>query len=454
MSERSTLPHRAIVLGGGGSHGAYQTGVWRALEELQIGYNVVTGTSVGALNGVLMAQRSFQSAYDYWWNLDNESVLKDVPNLEDHTDDPQVVYRAFFLQMLKNKGVNITPLETTMRALINEDVLRSSDIDFGTVTVDSRTLKPIELFVDDMPPNSVADYVIASSSFFPALSTKEINGVAFMDGGYHDNIPTSLALRSKNPIDEIIVVDVHGLGRSRHPKTDIPIRVIKSYWDLGSMLMFEQASVHRNIMLGYHDGLKFFEKLEGRAYTFEKGETALLSEKYLASFNILIDQCLAQDDGPAVAVIKKWVSDRLVNAVSRRRTVSTPLEILLASAETAGELFELDPTEVYTTARFNLLLTERFSRARENARGFKLTPEVLKKGIDLSGLAGEIRTATRDGILTGIFDILTQYRNGQNVLLHPRAIALAAPKEFLAALYFCLIFGQQKTESVSSLNIQ
>ena len=49
----------AVVLAGGGSRGAYQIGVWKALRELGIEYQLVTGTSVGALNGVLMVQGDF-----------------------------------------------------------------------------------------------------------------------------------------------------------------------------------------------------------------------------------------------------------------------------------------------------------------------------------------------------------------------------------------------------------
>ena len=45
----------AIVLAGGGSRGAYQIGVWKALREMGIDYQLVTRTSVGALKGVQMA---------------------------------------------------------------------------------------------------------------------------------------------------------------------------------------------------------------------------------------------------------------------------------------------------------------------------------------------------------------------------------------------------------------
>ena len=46
--------NRGLVLGGGGSRGAYEIGVWRAARELKIDFDVVTGTSIGALNGALV----------------------------------------------------------------------------------------------------------------------------------------------------------------------------------------------------------------------------------------------------------------------------------------------------------------------------------------------------------------------------------------------------------------
>ena len=59
----------AIVLAGGGSRGAYQIGVWKALREMGIDYQLVTGTSVGALNGVLMVQQEYDKALAVWENI-------------------------------------------------------------------------------------------------------------------------------------------------------------------------------------------------------------------------------------------------------------------------------------------------------------------------------------------------------------------------------------------------
>ena len=53
---------RAVVLSGGGAKGAYEIGVWKALRRLSINYDIVCGTSVGALNGVLMVQKDYFKA--------------------------------------------------------------------------------------------------------------------------------------------------------------------------------------------------------------------------------------------------------------------------------------------------------------------------------------------------------------------------------------------------------
>ena len=42
---------KAIVLGGGGSLGAYQVGCFKYLHEIGYEYDIVYGTSIGSVNG-------------------------------------------------------------------------------------------------------------------------------------------------------------------------------------------------------------------------------------------------------------------------------------------------------------------------------------------------------------------------------------------------------------------
>ena len=52
-----------LVLGGGGVQGAYQIGCWKAFRECGVSnFDAIAGTSVGALNTVLVAQDEFDKA--------------------------------------------------------------------------------------------------------------------------------------------------------------------------------------------------------------------------------------------------------------------------------------------------------------------------------------------------------------------------------------------------------
>ena len=51
------MAKKTLVLGGGGSKGAYQVGAYKALVELGHSFDLVVGTSIGALNGALMILR-------------------------------------------------------------------------------------------------------------------------------------------------------------------------------------------------------------------------------------------------------------------------------------------------------------------------------------------------------------------------------------------------------------
>lgn len=46
---------QAIALAGGGTKGAYQVGAWKAMRELGIPFDIVTGTSIGSVTAALTA---------------------------------------------------------------------------------------------------------------------------------------------------------------------------------------------------------------------------------------------------------------------------------------------------------------------------------------------------------------------------------------------------------------
>ena len=67
----------SLAFCGGGGKGAYQIGVWKALDELDClsGVKAVSGTSVGGLNAVLFALGDFQKAKQIWLSVRESDVF-------------------------------------------------------------------------------------------------------------------------------------------------------------------------------------------------------------------------------------------------------------------------------------------------------------------------------------------------------------------------------------------
>ena len=158
----------------------------------------------------------------------------------------------------------MTPLEEIVERVLDEDALRAAPIRFGIVTVEQRGLRPRELTLEDIPAGQVRDYLMASAACFPALRARQIDGVKFLDGGYSDNMPTGLA--KTMGAEELVCVDLEGVGITRPNLTGLPTTMIRSYWELGDILHFDPDTAKRNMELGYYDTRRAMGYLRGCAY--------------------------------------------------------------------------------------------------------------------------------------------------------------------------------------------
>ena len=66
---------RGLVLEGGGAKGAYQFGCLLALSEHAVQVDAIAGTSVGALNGALLAYDRLAEGHEYWSHLSPGKVV-------------------------------------------------------------------------------------------------------------------------------------------------------------------------------------------------------------------------------------------------------------------------------------------------------------------------------------------------------------------------------------------
>ena len=349
--ERRDPTQKALVLAGGGARGSYQVGVWRALMELDWHPQIITGTSVGGLNGAMFVLDLYETARDMWLTIRS----RDVMELPEENADFSALHQ-FLRRVVKEGGMDVTPLEEIVERVLDEDALRAAPIRFGIVTVEQRGLRPRELTLEDIPAGQVRDYLMASAACFPALRARQIDGVKFLDGGYSDNMPTGLA--KTMGAEELVCVDLEGVGITRPNLTGLPTTMIRSYWELGDILHFDPDTAKRNMELGYYDTRRAMGYLRGCAYAVS---------------------CDAQSCEDAAAF--DWKFTRLQKAVREKYPVTLTADVALklanmtkdaqlAPLEAAAEDAGVDPTRFYTTRT----LAEAFLAACDKDRMESFAP--------------------------------------------------------------------------------
>lgn len=293
----------ALVLSGGGSRGAYEIGVWKALKELDIKVDMVFGTSVGAINGALIAQGDLDLAEDLWRELETDMVF-DLP------DDDGLTYAK---EIVLHGGAGTSGLASLMGTYLDEDIIRSSEIDYGLVTTEFPSMNGAFLYSEDIPDGQLKSYIMASASCFPAVRKCIIEDKTYIDGGYKDNLPVEMAL--DRGADVIIAVDLQAVGIVRKSTIDDAIgkcdefHMIKSPADLGNFLVFDVANSKRIMTLGYLDTLRHFGKYDGNRYTFEKGQfkSHHLAGADTAAYMLGLDPCAVYDKASIIEALKAAV---------------------------------------------------------------------------------------------------------------------------------------------------
>lgn len=91
------------------------------------------------------------------------------------------------------------------------------------------------------------------------MRARSIDGIQYLDGGYGDNMPTALAARMG--AEELVCVDLEGVGITRPNRTGLPTILVRSHWDLGDILRFDPEVAQRNMALGYFDTLRAFGRI-------------------------------------------------------------------------------------------------------------------------------------------------------------------------------------------------
>jgi len=217
-SRGTAIEQTVLVFQGGGALGAYQAGVYQALTEGGIEPDWVIGTSIGAINGTLIAgnkpAQRLGRLQEFWGRLGHR-------NLFDQLWSP-----AFFGGALANLGTiaqgvpgffqvnphapwgfqmpvgieraafySTDPLRRTLAELVDFDHLdsKATRLTVGAVNVRTGEMR----YFDSRDMALGPEHAMASGALPPGFPAVRIDGEPYWDGGLYSNTPIEVVLDDK-----------------------------------------------------------------------------------------------------------------------------------------------------------------------------------------------------------------------------------------------------------------
>jgi NTE family protein len=173
-----------FVLGGGGSLGAGQVGMLRALAERDVRPDLVVGTSVGSVNGALLAldpDNAPKRLEEIWGRMTRARVFPGGPIAQFAT------LRKHRNYIFPNTGL----AEILQTELAGVDDFANLRLPFGAVAVDALTGQAVLINEGPLTPA-----VLASSAIPGVYPPVRIGDRTLYDGGVVANVPIRQALAS------------------------------------------------------------------------------------------------------------------------------------------------------------------------------------------------------------------------------------------------------------------
>ncbi|MBR8068381.1 patatin-like phospholipase family protein [Burkholderia cenocepacia] len=226
---RMDLPGQVVlVLQGGGALGAFQLGVFQAMDEAGIRPDWVVGTSIGAINAALIAGNPPERRYDQlsaFWHRVTERTRFDVPPLLPAWDRALAELMiisggitgffqpnpASWLGPMVRLGVDrasyyrIAPLRDTLASLVDPDLLNAGHprLTVSAVNACTGTMR----YFDSRDTRLGIDHIISSGALPPAFPAIRIDGAPYWDGGVYSNTPVEVVL-DDNPRRSSVIFSV------------------------------------------------------------------------------------------------------------------------------------------------------------------------------------------------------------------------------------------------------
>lgn len=220
------LPGQVVlVMQGGGALGAFQAGVYEAMHEAGIEPDWVVGTSIGSINGALIAGNTPEhrvARLKEFWDLAASGVSSSMHwnafglgNLMHNLGTVSQGIPGFFAPNLRAWFGVDTPLGVADASFYSTEPLRrtlgelvdfariakgATRLTLGAVNVRSGRMR----YFDSRDEAISIDHVMASSALPPAFPAVMIDGEPYWDGSIYSNTPIEVVMDDHPRHDSVI----------------------------------------------------------------------------------------------------------------------------------------------------------------------------------------------------------------------------------------------------------
>lgn len=313
-----------LVLSGGGGKGAYQVGVLKAMEELGMLERVeaIAGSSIGALNAVLLAQQDKKKMEEVWNHITPDEIFSSEISSADILSEIADIFQDVkeflesatldeFIKSARTDGLcSRVGLIKIMDNFIDFDKVRSypkeiyvtiAKVIDGIPVAEYHTLR-------DKSDQQIKKLLLASSALPIIYDAVDIDGILYRDGGIADNVPMK-PLRDRGLKNFYVLRHSEGQVSFTKERENEQQLLIRPSHGIGDFLTGTVDFSHRNILyriaLGYYDGLAIFEE-QKRLENGKMGDLFQLQMRLSESH----DMALAQIRRSELAeVVEKHLSD-------------------------------------------------------------------------------------------------------------------------------------------------
>jgi len=252
-----------LALQGGGSHGAFAWGVLDRileLEENELGFDSICGTSAGAINAVVMTygmhiggrMKAKELLERMWLTMANKGGFK--------LDYPFIEYFTQIVSPYQFNPLNYNPLRKIVSDLVDFDELRKTKIKLFICATNVKTNQG-KIF---RTSGITLDSVMASTALPTFFQAVKIDGEHYWDGGYMGNPPLA-PLIANSKITDLLLIKLNSINIDRVPKSskDISDRVTEICFNsslMNEMRMIEMRNelIRSGLDLGKYGNKEIF----------------------------------------------------------------------------------------------------------------------------------------------------------------------------------------------------